>query len=383
MAASGRRVRASFGAAALALACTPKSTTDAATPSGRAIAPAASTALTPPPAAPHTAPPDPTSSDAASPDAALPLAVVRDVPLPGKPVRFDYQALDAAHGHLVIAHMNDDAVVAVNLADDSIARVAKDIPVPRGVAVAAEVGRVFVTSSPHALVILDASSFAELRRVRTGLGPDGVAWDPSHRLVGVSDQEDGSLSLISDAGDGARKAVKLGRETGNVAFDRGRGWFWIAVETAKPPDELVAVDPLAGARVRAIPLPGCTGAHGVSLHPDGATAFVACEDNSKLARVWLEENAAGALAVAPTGPAPDVLALDPGLGRLYVAAESGVLSVFDVTRPGIVALGRQALAPGSHSVAVDPGTHRVFFPLAKGPSGTPVLRIMLPPGLAR
>jgi hypothetical protein len=31
-------------------------------------------------------------------------------------------------------------------------------------------------------------------------------------------------------------------------------------------------------------------------------------------------------------------------------------------------------------VAVDATTQRVFFPLAKGPAGTPVLRIMHPRG---
>src|SRR6478609_1194184 len=37
----------------------------------------------------------------------LPLVQVADVPLPGRSVRFDYQDVDVAKGHLVIAHMND------------------------------------------------------------------------------------------------------------------------------------------------------------------------------------------------------------------------------------------------------------------------------------
>jgi len=321
------------------------------------------------PKAPHLAP-------------ALPLVLVRDAPLPGKPVRFDYQALDATHGRLIVAHMNDAAVVAVNLADAGVARVVPNVPLPRGVAVASEANRIFVTSSPHTLVILDAASLVELRRVGTGNAPDGVAWDPAHRIVGVSDQADGAISLLSEAGDGTRQALKLGRETGNVVFDARRGWFWITVEQSRPPDELVAVDPLGPARVRTIPLPGCAGAHGVSLHPDGATAFVACEDAAKLARVPLDTGRADALVFAVTGRSPDVLALDPGLGWLYVAAESGELGVFDLARTGLVAVGRQTLAPGSHSVAVDPTTHRVYFPLAHGASGAPVLRVMLPTGLA-
>ena len=34
----------------------------------------------------------------------------------------------------------------------------------------------------------------------------------------------------------------------------------------------------------------------------------------------------------------------------------------------------------SHSVAVDPASHHVFFPLQVGPKGTPALRIMRPAG---
>jgi DNA-binding beta-propeller fold protein YncE len=296
-------------------------------------------------------------------------------------VRFDYQAVDPVRRRLIIAHMNDASVVAVALGDGAVVRVVSNVPVPRGVAVASELARVFVTSSPHSLVVLDADSLAEVARVPTGAGPDGVAWDTAHHIVGVSDQSDGALSLVFDAGRGKRSSVHLGRETGNVAFDAARGWFWVAVERAAPPDALVAVDPLTAKVVRTVELAGCRGAHGVLLHPDGATAFVACEDDARIARVALAESGGPASVLAPSGADPDVLALDPELGWLYVAAESGDLTVFDVTRPGLVLVGREHPADGSHSVAVDPATHRVYFPLARGPNGAPTLRIMVPSGI--
>ena len=95
-----------------------------------------------------------------------------------------------------------------------------------------------------------------------------------------------------------------------------------------------------------------------------------------LARVDLGN--AHAVVTAATGDGPDVLSIDPGLGWLYVAAESGDLTVFDIGKPGLVLLGHQHPGDNSHTVAVDPATHRVFFPLMVGPKGTPVLRIMRP-----
>lgn len=304
----------------------------------------------------------------------LPLELVADVPLPGGATRFDYQDIDAAHGHLVLAHMNDASVLVLNLADGSVAKLLPGIPKARGVTVGG--GRIFVTSSPSSLVLIDAASLAEIARVPTGHGPDGVAYDPPDAIVAVSDQHDGAVSLIAAAGSGKRTQVPLGKETGNVVFDAARRSFWAAVVTPSPPDQLVSIDPVRATVTVRISLPGCEGAHGVRLHPDGRSAFVACEDNHRLARVDLGPT--HAVVTAATGKDPDVLSIDPGLGWLYVAAESGDLAVFDIAQPGLVAIDREHPGDDTHSVAVDPASHRVFFPMMVGPNGKPVMRIMRP-----
>lgn len=308
----------------------------------------------------------------------LPLSLVADVELPGKANRFDYQDIDVARGHLIVAHMNDDAVIVADLKDGKVVKVLPGIPTARGVAVAEEANRIFVTSSPNKLVVIDSQTLEEIGRVDTGSSPDGVGWDPVDKVVGVSDQGDGAVSLIRDAGSGARTQIPLGEETGNVVFDGARGWFWVTVVTQSPPDKLLAIDPVAAKTTTSIDLPGCTGAHGLRLHPDGKSAFVACEGNDTLARVDL--GGAHAVVTAGTGAGPDVLGVDAGLGWLYVAAESGDLTVFDIGKAGLVKMDGEHPGDNAHSVAVDPATHHVFFPLQEGPNGTPVLRIMKPSG---
>ena len=309
--------------------------------------------------------------------ASLPLALVADVPLPGRPVRFDYQDVDVAKGHLVIAHMNDASVVVTSLADGSVVKVVPHVPTARGVAVADDVGRIFVTSSPNQLVVIDNDALTEIARVTTGNAPDGVGWDPKDRMVGVSDQHDGAVSLIADAGEGQRRAVSVGVETGNVVYDAPRGRFWVTAVQSSPPDQLVAIDPVAATVLQRIPLPGCDGAHGLRIHPDGNSALVACENDDRVARVALDDPA-HAIVTAASGAGPDVLAIDSEYGWLYVAAESGDMRVFDLRVPGLTAIDAEHPGDNSHTVAVDPATHRVFFPLPSGPDGTPVLRIMRP-----
>jgi hypothetical protein len=61
-----------------------------------------------------------------------------------------------------------------------------------------------------------------------------------------------------------------------------------------------------------------------------------------------------------------------------VSAESGVVAVFREQRGGLVKLGQAFLATEAHSVAVDPRTHLVYFPLQQGSAGRPQLLIMRP-----
>jgi len=75
------------------------------------------------------------------------------------------------------------------------------------------------------------------------------------------------------------------------------------------------------------------------------------------------------------GEDPDVLAYDPELGYVYVAAESGVVSVFRTQSGQVSRVGEMLLGPNAHVVAVDPGTHKSYFPL-KNVGGRTVLRIM-------
>ena len=74
---------------------------------------------------------------------------------------------------------------------------------------------------------------------------------------------------------------------------------------------------------------------------------------------------------------PDVLAFDKGFGRLYVSADSGILTIFDEHGRTLEKVGEGLFAPNAHSVAVDSNTHRVFFPL-QNVGGKLVLRIAVP-----
>jgi YVTN family beta-propeller protein len=317
-----------------------------------------------------------TGSSATASAPSLPLERVSDVRLPGRSSRFDYQSTDAQSRRLYVAHLGDSAVNVIDLDTLTVAATIPGIANVHGVLAAPGIGQVFASATgTNELVIVDGASNQAIARTPTGAFPDSIAYDPHDDLVLVSNKNAGSETILAGRSGRLVRTVRLGKEVGNVAYEPVTGLAYVAV---RPPDQLVAIDPTTGATTRRTRLENCRGAHGVYVQPRTQQAFVACEDNAKLVTVDLRQHRQ--IAVDSVGSNPDVLAYDAGLGRLYVAAESGIVSVFSTTRARIHKLGQAHLADAAHSVAVDPDTHLVFFPLQRDPNG-PGLRVMKPRSL--
>src|SRR6266567_4039177 len=70
--------------------------------------------------------------------------------------------------------------------------------------------------------------------------------------------------------------------------------------------------------------------------------------------------------------------IDPGIRRLYVAAESGWVTTLGAHDRHLTVTGRAHLADGAHIVAEGPGAHRSYYPITHGPDGHPTLSIYEP-----
>ena len=280
----------------------------------------------------------------------LDLQRVDVVPLPGKGTRFDYVSLDQPRHLLVVAHLGDDEVVAVDLAHKRVAWRAGGVGSAHGVSVAPESGRVFASATASNEVVgLDEASGQELFRTPTGRFPDGVAVDPVSATAWVSNKDDGSETVLDASSGRVVATVPVGADTGNVVYDAGARQMVVAVGGS---NQLVLLDAGGTTVTRRLPLPGCRGAHGVALA--AGTAFVACEDNATVVAVDL---ASGRITgTGATGSTPDVLAFDSGRARLYVAAESGVVAAFDTQDGRLVPRGKAKVADGAHTVATDSTT---------------------------
>ncbi len=300
------------------------------------------------------------------------LKTVIDIPLPGPAVRFDYQSLDAKNGRLYMAHMNADQLVVFDTQKRQVIANLDGFKRVHGVIAVPEIDRVFASATgEHQMVAVDMNTLKIVGSAGPINYPDGLAYSPATRRVFVSDEHGGVDAVIDAQTDKLMASIPLGGGAGNTVYDAAARRILVAVHGV---NELVSIDPAAMKIVGRYKLPGVENPHGIALDQGNRLAFIAGEENQSLAVFDL--NAMKLLTVHQVGQDPDVLAFDPGLGRLYVSAESGTVTVLEESNRDLRQIG-QLHMPHAHTVSVDPKSNLVYFPL-ENVDGHPLLRIMRP-----
>lgn len=303
----------------------------------------------------------------------LPVTTVRDVPLDGRTTRWDYASLDPATHRLYLAHLGDSAVVVFDTQAQKIVGDVTGVSHVHGVLFVPELQRVYASATgTDDVVAIDPATLKITARTPAGDYPDGMAYAPDVHKLYVSDEHGGTDTVIDVRSNTRVATIALGGEVGNTQYDPVSKHIFANVQTRQ---QLVEIDPQTDKVIRRIDLPGAAGNHGLYIDPASRLAFIACEGNDRL--IVLDLAARRVLSSFEVAKDPDVLAFDRALGWLYVAGESGEVSVFGVQNRAVTALGTAMLGPNAHVVAVDEATHRAYFPL-KNVAGKPLLRITQP-----
>ena len=135
-----------------------------------------------------------------------------------------------------------------------------------------------------------------------------------------------------------------------ASLDAHRGLLFVAHLSAS---QVVEINIRTGRVVRTIP--GLSLVHGVLVVPAVHTVY--------------------ATATAIVGVEPDVLAFDHNAGRLYVAAESGWVTVLQLHGYRLRVTYSNYLANDAHVVTVDPVTGRSYFPVLGASGGHPAMLV--------
>ena len=303
----------------------------------------------------------------------FPLRTIADVEFPGEKNRFDYQSYDPQTYRLFIARI---AVGTIVVFDTRAMKIIAEIPhvsQVHGVLVVPELNKIYASATgSNEIVAIDGQTLKIIARTPGGIDPDAMAYAPDRHKLYVSNETGKTVTVIDTKTDKRIATIALGGEAGTPQFDPISKHVFVNVQTT---NELIEIDSQHDTIIARHPLAGANHNHGLLIEPSQRLAFIACDGNATL--LVLDLQTMKIISTHSVGENPDVLAFDETLRLLYVATESGIVSVFKEQDRNLKKVGEGFVAIYAHSVAVDQHTHRVYFPLQRFKK-RPMLRIMEP-----
>jgi DNA-binding beta-propeller fold protein YncE len=290
------------------------------------------------------------------------LEQIGEVKLPAhaKSGGFDHAAVHGRRGRLYVAHTANDALDVIDCATNTYLGSIPGLEGVAGALVSEEHDLVFTSNRGENTVgIFPADREEALVKVKVGLRPNGLAYDPGRRLLLAANVGDpatpGSFTVsMVDVAAGAMVAdVPVPGRTRWAVFDSESGWFYVNI--ADPPRIVVIDAANAGVMARTFAVPAA-GPHGLDLDAATGRLFCACDGKTLLA---LDSRSGSELARAELLGVPDVIFFNRNRRHLYVAiGDPGLIEVFETDQ--MRRLETVRTETGAHTLAFDPSRHAVY-----------------------
>src|SRR5262245_35999416 len=273
---------------------------------------------------------------------------------------FDHAAIHARTGQVYVAHTANDAVDVLDCSGRKYVSSINGLAAVAGVLISDERNLAFTSNRGEDTVGIYAPGADDfVIKVSVGVKPNGLAFDPRRGVllaanVGDPARSDSfTVSIVDVAERRMRAAIPVPGRTRWAVYGAGLDRFFVNIAE---PALIVTVAADAPDRIAETYTVPAGGPHGLDIDAESGRLFCACDDG----RLVVMEAATGRVlgTVTLSGP-PDVIFLDRGLGRLYVAVgDPGVVDVIDVRR--MQHLETVSAESGAHTTALDVRTHELY-----------------------
>jgi DNA-binding beta-propeller fold protein YncE len=266
---------------------------------------------------------------------------------------FDHAAVHAATGHVYVAHTANGTIDVLDAHRHLFS--IPDLPGVAGALVSNEAQLIFSSNRAENTVgIFAPGPDPKVTKVEVGVGPNGLAYDHTNRLLLTANVGDPALAgshtvtMVDVAAHKVRVSVLVPGRTRWTVFDPASGAFYVNIMNPAVIGVIEARRPDALAFMYAVP---AAGPHGLDFDPETRRLFCAC-DAGRL--ITMDATNGRILHDAPLSGVPDVIFFNRRLRQLYVAVgDPGDIETFD-TRT-MKSLGRMPTERGSHTTALTPG----------------------------
>jgi DNA-binding beta-propeller fold protein YncE len=292
------------------------------------------------------------------------LKLLKTIPLPAHQGKggFDHASYYIKGRLMYVAHTANDAIDIIDCVSDSLIQTIPNLKGVAGALVSNERDLVFSSNRGEDAVAIfktGANPLVEVLKLKTGVRPNGLAFDPSRNLLlsanvgNVADAETHTLTIFNTQALEHVATIQVPGRTRWTVFNPISAKFFVNIGEPAVIVTISALNPTCIETILEIP---SIGPHGLDIDVKADRLFCAC-DSGEL--VVLDATTGRVNKKIALSGAPDVIFLNSALEHLYVAVgDPGVIDIFD-TR-SLTLVDHVKTEKGAHTIGFASDQNKVY-----------------------
>ena len=284
-------------------------------------------------------------------------SVIRKIPIPGQG-SWDYLTIDDAARRLYVSHGTQVEVLDVD-SGAIVGKIENTLGV-HGIAIAADVGRGFVSDGQSSMVtIFDLKTLKTIAEVPTGKKPDAIIYDFATARVFAFNGGSNSATVIEAKDGKVAGTIDLGGGPEFAAAD-GNGYVYNNLE-----DESLVLK--INSRTLKVeqrwPTAPCASPSSMAMDRPNRRLFLGCR--SKVMAV-MNADTGQVITTLPIGDHVDATAFDPETKLIFNSNGEGTVTVIHQETPDKYSIAETVKTlPRAKTSALDQKTHQLFLSTAE------------------
>jgi DNA-binding beta-propeller fold protein YncE len=279
----------------------------------------------------------------------------KEIPIGGEG-GWDYLSVDSAAHRLYVSHATH--VVVIDTQANKIVGDIPDTPGVHGVAIAADLGKGFVSNGrENKSSMFDLKTLKLIQKIDTGENPDAILYEPARKEVYTFNGRGKSATVIDAQSGKVVATIPLEGKPESAQADSKAGKVYVNMEDLNSVKEIdTATHKVTGTW----PAAPCEAATGMAFDTATHRLFLGC-DNKLM--VMMDSANGKVIYSVPVGEGVDSAWFDPGTKLAFASnGDAGTVTVAHEDSASMLKVVQTLKTkPGARTMALDSVTHRIYL----------------------
>jgi YVTN family beta-propeller protein len=269
---------------------------------------------------------------------------------------WDYLSIDPAAHRLYVSHATH--VVVIDTQTNKVVGDIPDTPGVHGVAIAADLGKGFVSNGRgNTSSMFDVKTLKLIQKIPTGENPDAILYEPAKKQVYTMNGRGKSATVIDATNGTVVATVPLEGKPESAQADAKAGKIYVNMEDL---NSVKVIDTTTHQVTATWPAAPCEAASGMAFDVETHRLFLGCENKLM---VMMDSTNGKVMYSVPIGEGVDSTWFDPGTKLAFTSnGVAGTVSVAHEDSASVLKIIQTLKTTrGARTMALDPTTHTIYL----------------------